>query len=72
MQRKTREQLSQDDLADYMAEPGDYPDRTATVSATECTGLFPAPPKDDAEYHSLQEMHGMGIPNMQKPDDAEG
>ena len=53
---------------DPMTEPGDYPDRTSTVSATECTGLFPAPPRSDAEYRSLQDMHGMGIPRMQKPD----
>ena len=53
---------------DPMTEPGDYPDRTSTVSATECTGLFPAPPRDDAEYRSLQDMHGMSIPRMQKPD----
>ena len=34
---------------DPMTEPGDYPDRTSTVSATECTGLFPALPVDDPE-----------------------
>ena len=43
-----------------------FPDRTDTVSAQECTGLFPTPPQSAPEYESLQQMHGMEIPK-EKP-----
>ena len=33
-----------------------------TASAQECTGLFPTPPKTEAEYESLRKMHGMQTP----------
>lgn len=66
MQRKIKAQLRADDLADYMRDPGDYPDRTTTVSASECTGLIPTPPQSEAEYRSLQQMHGMEIPPIEE------
>ncbi len=68
MEKRTRRKLKADDLEKYMGEPGDYPDMTTTVSATETTGLFPAPPLDDAEYQSYQNLAGMQIPKMDKPD----
>ena len=42
-----------------------YEDMTSTVSGTECTGLMPTPPQNDAEftsYQAYQELHGMEVP----------
>ena len=40
-----------------------YPDTPESVaSATECTGLMPTPPQNDAEFTSYQDLHSMEIP----------
>lgn len=40
-----------------------YPDAPESVaSATECTGLMPTPPQNDAEFMSYQDLHSMEIP----------
>lgn len=40
-----------------------YPDAPESVaSATECTGLMPTPPQNDAEFTSYQDLHSMEIP----------
>ena len=37
-----------------------YPDAPESVaSATECTGLMPTPPQNDAEFTSYQDLHSM-------------
>ena len=64
-----RKKIKQDDLEQYLREPGDYPSLTPTVSARETTGMIPAPPQSDAQYESYQELYGMEIPKQQVPDD---
>lgn len=44
-----------------------YPDISNTVSTTECTGMMYAPPQNEAEFESYQEMFNMQIPK--KKDD---
>ena len=40
-----------------------YPDAPESVaSATECTGLMPTPPQNEAEFTSYQDLHSMEIP----------
>lgn len=41
---------------------GEYPDSSAVVSATECTGLMYKTPLDGEEWESYQELSPMGIP----------
>ncbi len=62
------EELKNDSLAKYMEQDKVFPDMTSTVSAQECTGLFPRKPENAEEYENLQEMYGMEIP---KKKDAE-
>lgn len=39
-----------------------YPDLSNTASATECTGLMPTPPQNDAELEAYQELYSMEYP----------
>ena len=39
-----------------------FPELSDTASATECTGLMPAPPKTPEEYEAYQTLHSMEIP----------
>lgn len=39
-----------------------FPEISDTVSATECTGLMPTPPKTPEEYEAYQSLHSMGVP----------
>lgn len=39
-----------------------YPDLSDVASATECTGLMPTPPQNDAELESYQQLYGMEYP----------
>lgn len=49
----------------------DYlPDISDTVSTTECTGLMPSLPADEAEFSSYQELSSMAIPKL--PPDPKG
>lgn len=68
MEPKTKRRIKQDDPERYLKEPGDYPSMTPTVSATEATGMIPAPPQSDAQYESYQDLYGMEIPKQRIPD----
>ena len=59
MEPTTKRRYKRDDPERYLDQPGDYPDMVSTVSATEATGMMPAPPQDEEEYLSYQELHGM-------------
>jgi len=65
----TKRRIKRDDPERYLNQPGDYPDQTTTVSATETTGMIPAPPQTNAQYASYQDMYGMQIPKQLTPDD---
>lgn len=69
MEPKTKRYPPRDDPERFLNQPGDYPDRSTTISATETTGLIPAPPQTNAEYHSYQTLHDMEIPELTTPDD---
>lgn len=70
MEPKTKRWSKRDDPERFLNDPGDYPDMTPTVSATETTGMIPSPPLNDDEYFSYQDMHGMQIPEQQTPYDT--
>lgn len=63
MTNQTLKKLRRDSLDKYLRDDG-YPSMSDTASAQECTGLFPTPPKTEAEYESLRKMHGMQMPSL--------
>lgn len=46
-------------------ERQNYPDITSTASATETTGLMPAPPESEEELEAYQQLAGMEIPKQE-------
>ena len=42
--------------------PSPFDAEKNVLSATECTGLMPTPPQNDAEFMSYQDLHSMEIP----------
>ena len=69
MDKRTKRKIRQDDLERFLTVPGDYPDRTSTVSATETTGLIPAPPGTSEQYSAYQTLAGMQVPAKESTDD---
>ena len=63
MTKQVYERLCRDSLEKYLRDDG-FPGKSETVSAQECTGLFPTPPCTEAEYESLRKMHGMQTPEV--------
>lgn len=45
-----------------------YPEILNVVSSCECTGMMYAPPQDESEFESYQELFNMEIPK-EKSDD---
>lgn len=44
----------------------DYPGISNTASSTECTGMMYAPPQNEEEFESYQDMFDMEIPKKEE------
>ncbi len=45
-----------------------YPDIANVVSSCECTGMMYAPPQDESEFESYQELFNMELPKEKSND----
>lgn len=51
---------------DKDAEYDSYPDISDIASATDCTGLMYAPPQNEEEFESYQELSGIELPKKKE------
>lgn len=49
-------------------EDDSYPDISNVVSSSECTGMMYAPPQDESEIESYQELFNMELPKGKNND----
>ena len=59
--------LWKDDDYDFL----DYLDSRSVMSATDCTGLIPTPPQNEAESKAYAQLNTIPDPPTNKPKDNE-